>query len=42
VLSGVGSYAGAMLGQILIYASAIFTVVSGVDYIVKNRDVLKG
>jgi CDP-diacylglycerol--glycerol-3-phosphate 3-phosphatidyltransferase len=42
VLSGVGSYSGAMLGEILIYASLIFTVVSGVDYIVKNRNVLKG
>jgi len=42
VLSGVGGYGGALLGKILIYVSAIFTVISGVDYIVKNKEVLKG
>ena len=31
-----------VLGLILIYASAFFTIVSGVDYIVKNVEVLKG
>lgn len=31
----------AVLGQILVYASLILTVVSLVDYIVKNKDVLK-
>ena len=38
VLSGMGG----ILGQILIYASAILTIISGVDYIVKNIGVLKG
>ncbi|MDD3570928.1 MAG: CDP-diacylglycerol--glycerol-3-phosphate 3-phosphatidyltransferase [Lachnospiraceae bacterium] len=38
VLSGIGG----ILGQILIYASAILTIISGVDYIVKNKSVLKG
>lgn len=38
VLSGIGG----ILGQILIYASAILTIISGVDYIVKNISVLKG
>ncbi|MGE4215129.1 MAG: CDP-diacylglycerol--glycerol-3-phosphate 3-phosphatidyltransferase [Anaerotignaceae bacterium] len=38
VLSGIGG----ILGQILIYASAILTIISGVDYIVKNMNVLKG
>ncbi|MEA5085352.1 MAG: CDP-diacylglycerol--glycerol-3-phosphate 3-phosphatidyltransferase [Lachnospiraceae bacterium] len=38
VLSGFGG----ILGQILIYASTILTIISGVDYIVKNKSVLKG
>lgn len=38
VLSGIGG----LIGQILIYASAILTIISGVDYIVKNIGVLKG
>lgn len=38
VLSGIGG----ILGQILIYASAILTIISGADYIVKNISVLKG
>lgn len=38
VLSGIGG----ILGQILIYASTILTIISGVDYIVKNKSVLKG
>ena len=42
VLSGIGGVAGYSLGRILIYVSAFFTVVSGVDYIVKNINVLKG
>ena len=42
VLSGVGGVAGHALGEILIYVAAFFTVVSGVDYIVKNINVLRG
>ena len=42
VLSGIGGVAGHALGEILIYVAAFFTVVSGVDYIVKNKDVLRG
>ncbi|MCI5598393.1 MAG: CDP-diacylglycerol--glycerol-3-phosphate 3-phosphatidyltransferase [Ruminococcus sp.] len=42
VLSGIGGVAGHALGRILIYVAAFFTVVSGVDYIIKNIDVLKG
>ncbi|HCT65237.1 MAG TPA: CDP-diacylglycerol--glycerol-3-phosphate 3-phosphatidyltransferase [Lachnospiraceae bacterium] len=38
VLSGVDN----IFGQILIYASAMLTIISGVDYIVKNIKVLKG
>ncbi len=29
------------IGYVLIYAATIFTVISGVDYIIKNKDVLK-
>ena len=42
VISNIGGEAGEFLGNILIYVSAIFTVISGVDYIVKNINVLKG
>ena len=42
VISGIGGVAGHALGRILIYVAAFFTVVSGVDYIVKNINVLKG
>lgn len=38
VLSGMGG----LLGQILIYAAAILTIISGMDYIIKNINVLKG
>ncbi len=41
VISGVGGVAGHTLGRILIFLSALFTVISGVDYIIKNIDVLK-
>jgi len=41
VLSGIGGM-GNIFGQILIYVSAILTIISGVDYIVKNISVLKG
>lgn len=41
VLSGIGGI-GNLFGQILIYASAMLTIISGVDYIVKNINVLKG
>ena len=40
VLSGLG--AGNIVGTILIYIAAILTVISGCDYIIKNKDVLKG
>ena len=42
VISGIGGFAGELIGNILIYVSAFFTVLSGADYIIKNIDVLKG
>lgn len=36
-----GTMAG-MIGFVLVFLSVLFTIVSGVDYIWKNRDVLKG
>lgn len=40
VLSGIG--AGNIVGTVLIYIAAALTVISGVDYIIKNKNVLKG
>ena len=40
VLSGI--FTGGFINAVLIYISAALTIVSGVDYIVKNLDVLKG
>lgn len=42
VISSVGGAVGDVIGQALIYISTFFTVISGIDYIVKNIDVLKG
>lgn len=35
------SYLGIMADQIMIYIALFFTIVSGVDYIVKNKNILK-
>ena len=37
-----GAFQGNIIEQILIYVSAVLTIISGVDYIVKNINVLKG
>ena len=42
VLLGLRGIAFDMIKDILIGLALIFTVISGVDYIVKNRNVLKG
>ena len=42
VLSGVGGIIGNILAPVLIYVSATLTIISGLDYIIKNIDVLKG
>lgn len=31
-----------IIGHLLIYMATIFTFISGIDYIIKNKDVLKG
>lgn len=35
-------HGGAVFANVLMYVSAVMTVVSGADYLVRNRDVLKG
>ncbi len=42
VLLELPSVSAQMIGKILIVLAVFFTIVSGVDYIVKNKQVLKG
>lgn len=42
VLSGIFTGMLGFINTVLIYVSVILTIISGVDYIVKNVDVLKG
>ena len=42
VLLELPSVSAQMIGKILIVLAVFFTIISGVDYIVKNKQVLKG
>ena len=41
VIANIGGAVFHIIGQILIYASLVFTVISLVDYLIKNKKVLK-